>query len=359
MKNLTFLFQLMTEKKAGIISAADEALLDAYMEEIPEAREMWELIESGQQLRQPAHWRNTYSIADSQAGPPLIKWGIAASMFLAVFCVSWYYLFQGGVHLAAEPAPIAAFPGATLTLADGSVHQLPGSPGTVDIGGQQLPLQAGVLSLQTAIHLPSGQNTLAVPQDSHYKITLADGSEIWLNASTTLQFPFEFRQSTRETLLTGEAYFRIAANPNKPFILKLPNSTVQVLGTSFHVNTYDPHHIRISLTEGSIRITAGTRQVVLRPGQQAVYNDSTHTLDVQHFDEQQADAWRKKQFYFTSVTLAGLKSITMRRYGQHGVIDPSGAIHKPFIVSPDGEPLSAGILLPGPHPASDSMQLYQ
>lgn len=360
MKNLTTVFQLITEKKAGIISAADEALLDAYLEEMPEAREMLKTIETGKQLNDHvAPWRNTYSITDAPARLPLVRWSMAVSIFLAVFFAYWYFYHQYGVNVAVNTE--AAPPAATLALADGTVHQLPATPATLSIHQHPLAVQAGSLSLQTAVDLPSGLNTLTVPDRSHYKITLADGTEIWLNAGTKLKFPFSFTRSVRETFLNGEAYLRIAANANQPFVLQLPNSTIQVLGTSFHVNTQDPHHIRVSLTEGSLRMTAGNRQIVLQPGQQAIYNDSARAFDVQRFTEQEADTWRKKQFYFSSVTLAGLKSIALRHYGAHGVIDTScRANHKIFILSPGGEPLPAGILLPGQaHPAEDSMKLLQ
>ncbi|WP_343746498.1 FecR domain-containing protein [Chitinophaga sp.] len=350
----------MTEKKAGIISAADEALLDTYLEEVPEAREMWNTIESGKQLQEHAPWRNTYSITDGPVRPPLFRWGIAVSIFLAVFAAYWYAYSRYGVTVAANTESLPASPVASLALADGTVHQLPATPAVLTIDQQPLAVQAGMLSLQSAVNLPSGINTLAVPEASHYKVTLADGTEVWLNAGTELKFPFSFTRAVRETFLKGEAYFRIAANPNQPFVLQLPNSTVQVLGTSFHVNTKDPRHIRISLTEGSLRMIAGRRQIVLQPGQQAIYNDSARTFDVQRFTEQEADAWRKKQFYFSSVTLAGLKTIASRHYGPHGVIDTSPAIHKIFIASPGGEPFPAGILLPAPaHPAEDSMKLLQ
>lgn len=350
----------MTEKKAGIISAADEALLDSYLEEVPEAREMWETIESGKQLQAHAPWRSVYSIIDASAVPPLFKWGIAVAIFVCVFVVYWYSYSQYGVTVAANTESIPAPTVASLALADGTVHRLTAAPATLSIQQQSLAVQAGSLSLQSAVDLPSGVNILTVPDASHYKITLADGTEIWLNAGSELKFPFSFTQPVRETFLNGEAYFRIAANANQPFVLQLPHSTVQVLGTSFHVNTKDPQHIRVSLTEGSLRMTSGSRQIVLRPGQQAIYNDSARAFDVQRFTEQEADAWRRKQFYFSSVTLAGLKTVASRHYGPHGVIDTSRAIHKLFIASPGGEPLPAGILLPAPvYPAEDSMKPLQ
>lgn len=360
MKNLASIFQLMTEKKAGIISAADEALLDAYLEEVPEAREMWNTIESGRQLQEKARWRNTYSITEAPAYPPLFKWGAAIGIFLAVFSAYWYFYRYYGVSATADVTPPLPATMANLALADGTVHPLTNAPATLSVHQQPLPSQAGSLSLLSAVGLPSGVNTLTVPNGSHYKITLADGTEIWLNAGTQLKFPFSFTGPLRETSLSGEAYFRIAANARQPFVLQLPNSTVQVLGTSFHVNTHTPHSIRISLTEGSLRMTAGSRQILLRPGQQLIYNDSAHTFDIRRFTEQEADAWRKKQFYFSSVTLAGLKTLASRHYGLHGVIDSSPAIHKLFIASPGGEPLPAGILLPvTAPPGDDSMQQLQ
>jgi hypothetical protein len=260
-----------------------------------------------------------------------------------------------GVPATADVTPPPPAPVASLTLADGTVHSLLNTPSTLSVHQQPLPVQAGSLSLQYAVNLPSGTNTLKVPARSHYKITLADGSEIWLNAGSELKFPFSFTQAARETYLDGEAYFRIAANAYRPFVLQLPNGTIQVLGTSFHVNTQKPHQIRISLTEGALRMTAGGRQIVLKPGQQVIYNDSARTFDVQRFSEPEADAWRKKLFYFSSVTLAGLKTVALRRYGHHGVIDTSRGIHELFTAGRSEGPFAASILLPAAaHAAEDS-----
>ena len=70
-------------------------------------------------------------------------------------------------------------------------------------------------------------------------IELADGSKIWLNADSKVQYPALFNGSTREVYLNGEAFFDIAKNPSKPFIIHLSNGTVRVLGTSFNIKAYD------------------------------------------------------------------------------------------------------------------------
>ncbi|WP_249219865.1 FecR family protein [Chitinophaga sp. HK235] len=358
MKNLVNIYQLMTEKKAGIISASDEALLEAYMEEVPQVREMWEVIESGKQLTGNMPWRNTYSIVDPQEKKKSLQWGIAIGLILSLATAGWYLIHKSDSNIVFMH-PINVSPAIALELADGSIRSLTDNTTAIYIGEQKLSLQPGTLSLESANNLPSGVNTLCIPNGNHYKVVLSDGSEIWVNSASQIQFPFAFNDGTREISLYGEAYFKIAANARQPFLLHLPNSTIQVLGTSFNVNAYDRNNICVSLTDGALRMMAGRQNVLLKPGQQAIYSENTRSFKVQPCEANEAAAWHRKQYYFSSVTLAGLKTVAFRRYGRHGVIDTFPAAQRVFTESNGGDKLPAGMLLPAPLHQDDSARLLQ
>lgn len=111
--------------------------------------------------------------------------------------------------------------------------------------------------------------TLATPRGGQYQAVLPDGSKVWLNAASSVQFPAVFTGNKRTVTVTGEVYIEVAKDKQKPFIVDVNgHQSVQVLGTSFNINSYaDEGSIKTTLIEGSIRIN---QQAILKPGQQAI-----------------------------------------------------------------------------------------
>ena len=110
------------------------------------------------------------------------------------------------------------------------------------IAGSILFLKAGNKkeeSIQKKTALIEKQNSKGVKST----LALSDGSKIWLNADSKIQYPKEFTGNTREVYLSGEAFFEVAKNPLKPFIIHLANGTVRVLGTSFNIRAYENEKI--------------------------------------------------------------------------------------------------------------------
>jgi ferric-dicitrate binding protein FerR (iron transport regulator) len=102
-------------------------------------------------------------------------------------------------------------------------------------------------------------------------VTLADGTKVWLNALSKLQYPNAFVGKDRTVDLTGEAYFEIAKDKSRPFMVRVNGVQVQVLGTSFNVNAYkDETGIKTTLLEGGVRLVKGDVTALLKPGQQGV-----------------------------------------------------------------------------------------
>lgn len=114
-------------------------------------------------------------------------------------------------------------------------------------------------------------NTLYVPAGQRAQITLQDGTTVWLNAKSTLRYPSRFAGRERQVTLTGEAYFDVAKNPRKPFLVSTQNIRLKVLGTQFNVRDYpNVDRSKISLLEGSVEIDRGNKEtLVLRPGNEA------------------------------------------------------------------------------------------
>ena len=144
-------------------------------------------------------------------------------------------------------------------------------------------------------------NTLIIPEKSEYKLSLSDGTKVWLNPETSLKYPVAFTNKSRTVELNGEAYFQVAHNPNKPFKVKISeNLEVEVLGTSFNISANkSDSNIETTLIEGSVKINSGSnKSVVLKPGEQARINKATNQLTIQEVNTEFYTSWKKGYVLF-------------------------------------------------------------
>jgi len=152
---------------------------------------------------------------------------------------------------------------------------------------------------------------------------------IWLNSATKLEFPLAFPGDTREITISGEAYLKVAKNAAKPFIVHLPHSTVQVLGTEFNVNTYDSGLVKVALVEGSVNMQAPTGTSKLAPGKQAVYRFG-QPISQETFDARTVLSWQKGLFYFNDASLQEISKVLPRWYGIQVTIDDPSILSRTF-----------------------------
>lgn len=136
---------------------------------------------------------------------------------------------------------------------------------------------------------------ITVPYGKTYKVLLADGSQVYLNAGSTLEFPNVFTGATREVRLTGEGFFDVAKNPQKPFQVHTGPLTVAVLGTRFNVAAYaESGFIETALEEGSVALHQNKDPksgMVLIPGELASFNRNTQQLTKEPGNIKQEIAW--------------------------------------------------------------------
>ncbi len=151
-------------------------------------------------------------------------------------------------------------------------------------------------------------NTMSTPAGGIYQLILPDGSKVWLNSTSSIRYPTEFADKVRLVEITGEAYFEIAKNADKPFIVKVNNlAEVKVTGTHFNVNAYDDEAvIKTTLLEGSVNISQGDNSSALVPGQQAQINKKGLIKRIDAADLEEAVAWKNGNFLFNS---AGLSTV--------------------------------------------------
>ncbi|MFT4022704.1 MAG: FecR domain-containing protein [Flavihumibacter sp.] len=159
-------------------------------------------------------------------------------------------------------------------------------------------------------------NTLLVPKGSQYELLLPDGTRVWLNAASSLQFPSQFGAAERRVVLNGEAYFEVKKDRSKPFFVMINDgSALKVLGTHFNISSYkEDAVVKTSLLEGAVSISKAGNQVILAPGQQAVTRELGPIRLNPSFNEEEVMAWREGKFQFTNAGIATVMNQVSRWY---------------------------------------------
>jgi hypothetical protein len=229
----------------------------------------------------------------------------AASLLLILSCGFYFYKeFINDRRSASQVAGIDIPPGtsrATLTASNGKVYQLNGEKEEIVTDKESIHYKDGdVLSASDSIQ----RVTLSTPRGGQYRVTLSDGTKVWLNAASSLSYPTFFTGKERKVKLNGEGYFEVAQNASQPFIVQTADQEVRVLGTSFNVNCYsDEHRTVTTLVTGSVQLDSKNDAGPLRlyPGEQAILAKAG--FDVSAVDVSLYTAWKDGDFRFKATPL--------------------------------------------------------
>lgn len=160
-------------------------------------------------------------------------------------------------------------------------------------------------------------NTIRTPPGGEYSVTLADGTEIWLNAMSELKYPVHFKDHERRVELKGEAYFRVRQDTSRPFYVTMADYEIKVLGTSFNVKAYEDENCwQTTLCSGKVNLTdlKNRQNVILSPGNQAICDRNTGRLIVEKVDVDLFTAWTKGEFRFDNTPMEEIFTILQRWY---------------------------------------------
>ena len=140
-------------------------------------------------------------------------------------------------------------------------------------------------------------NTFSTPRGGQYQIVLSDGTKVWLNSASSLKYPVVFNGKERRVELTGEAYFEVAKNKERPFKVVANKQTVEVLGTHFNISAYsDENIIKTTLLEGSVKVSGGGKKKLIAPGEQAQFKDGD--IQISEVNVNEVTAWKRGVFQF-------------------------------------------------------------
>ena len=158
-------------------------------------------------------------------------------------------------------------------------------------------------------------NCLVTPKSKVFNLVLADGTRVWLNASSAIKYPVSFTSDTRKVYLTGEAYFEVTHDSSKPFIVSTDKMEVEVLGTSFNVMAYPTEKtVETTLVKGRVHVKTDNSNLILQPGMQAQLDKSTSILEQKQIDTELITSWKYGKYIFHYENLENVTNKLSRWY---------------------------------------------
>ncbi len=247
-------------------------------------------------------------------------WIQRAALFLlplTVGAIAWWTASREDYQLEKSATPSIS-PGraqAELILPQGE-HIMLGEE--TAIIGSGIENKDHTLNYQVSAPYPKEQqeslHILRIPRGGEYTLVLADSTVVFLNAESKLQYPARFEGKERKVYLSGEAYFDVKANPEKPFIVTAGGMDVRVYGTEFNVTAYEGESVRTVLVEGKVGVktTEGSEEVQLHPGQMA--EREGNGIVVQEVDTYTYTAWKDGKFVFEEENIERIMERLARWY---------------------------------------------
>lgn len=252
----------------------------------------------------------------------VIYFKYVAVVVVLLVCGMIYWLNQSVVE---ERRPVFAYQitagttGARLTMADGKVVNIEKdktflmkeTDGTVIMTDS-----AGINYVMRGVGEEKEiRNSIQTLTGMEYTLTLSDGTKVYLNAKSKINFPASFKGKQRMVELSGEAYFEVAKDAEHPFVVKIQDLSVKVLGTSFNIRAYeDEKEIMTTLVEGRVQVFDGQEFEDIDPGEQVVYTKETKKMAVKQVDVSFYSAWKEGKFVFRNERLEDIMMVLSRWY---------------------------------------------
>ena len=321
------LVALITRQWSGALTPAEAQELEKWAEEAPQNRRLlnkmsneeallekelrlWKEIDPAQGF---ANWVSQRQTRRRARIFRLTGWSAAACLLATVAVMGLRRSSQSNSPAPVIPAVASTVPPgrntATLTLANGK-RILLDSAGTGELERQGnaklVKVDNGTIAYSVTGAKEEGAvtyNTLATPRAAQFKLQLPDGTQVWLNNASSIRYPSSFSGSTRTVELTGQAYFDVAKDANRPFLVKAGTLSVDVLGTRFDLSAYsDEPEVLTTLVQGKIKVERNGQRSVLEPGQQ-VAATGDGGWKVKSVNTEAVTAWRDGLFNFDNADL--------------------------------------------------------
>ena len=330
MMNLSDHYQyLFLGKVTGTLDPAEVSELDRLLDNDAEMQAAYEAFtsqlpakyvsDSFDHLNRPGYWKDIARSYEKRRTAPLWRRLSSAAAVIILIVGGGYLLWPSWRQEIAVQVPGKKANTVQLKLAGGRSIDLSHTKGRINEGGTEAVNKDKVLSYASKDPTDVSVNEVSVPIGMDYQVALSDGTKIWMNSATHLYFPTNFHADAREISIDGEAYLEVAQDAKRPFTVRLPNSSVQVLGTALNVNTYHSDVTNVALVSGAIQFSGGQTNLILKPGEQVVY--SGEGISKQTFDPKFVLSWKKGLYYFEAADLNDISVVIQRWFGVNTMID--------------------------------------
>lgn len=312
--------QLIVKYNADKCTEAEKALLENWFEIYNEHEldiSRIEIKQIGEQIKkQLPHSDNNKN--------PIKLWSVitaVASVSLIGISILMFYPNHETVSTHNKSAHDIAPGGnkAILTLANGKTINLSADKTGVIIDNNNIRYSDSTAIVNGNDSNVSGLATISTPKGGEYQITLPDGTKVWLNAATTLQFSANLKRERGERkvrLESGEAYFEVYKDKKRPFVVATGQQEVSVLGTHFNINAYEPGSTKTTLLEGSVRVQSTNNlklnSKILVPGEQSI--TKAGSIKISKVNTAIELAWKKGKIQFVREDLKTVINMVSRWY---------------------------------------------
>ncbi|WP_316818883.1 FecR family protein [Pedobacter nyackensis] len=247
----------------------------------------------------------------------------AASIILAISFGIFFYKSDIGTSSPSNSVVVTDISAvgnkAILTLADGRSINLKEDQNGIVVGTEKVTYTDGTDIVGAEKSGDKSAHTLlalSTPKGAQYQITLSDGTKIWLNSHSRIRYPLAFEKTRRSIeVLDGEVYLEVVHKPEAPFHVFAKGQEIEVLGTSFNVNTYSAVKTITTLIKGSVKVKnmQGDKHLILTPGEESVMEKDN--LFKQPADLNVVTAWKENYFYFKNEPLENVMMQISQWYG--------------------------------------------
>lgn len=320
----------------GTLTEAEHDELDAWVVASEENTRLFEDLTDENNVEAAMYWHQNLNkekarrkikeeLGLRKARPFFYRFGpyaIAACLVIAVgiyLVKSWNARQQSAApSTPQQPGNIQSIQDrAVLTLASGRtiILDTTGSGLPASENGATIRHGSGAQIIYQSAAPSELHHTLSIPRGGQYQVVLSDGTRIWLNAASSLRFPAGFNGSERQVELSGEGYFEVTSDQQKPFVVSLPSTggaRIKATGTRFNIRAYsDGSATSATLLEGAVEVRQSNDTHLLKPGQQALFGSNISIVDA---DPEKEIAWRKKIFYFDNDPIETIAAEISRWY---------------------------------------------
>lgn len=337
MEKIIYISRIISASISRELTPEEEKNLQKWLDEDPKHLEIYNKLRKEESLKEKVDFYSDVNVVDAYSSLSkklekrrrhrllfsVMKYASIFVLPLAVIAVLYNY-FPKKTEMVSEQVSVikAGAQKAHLILADG--NRLDISETVVDTTIKEKG--ADIFSSNNKIKYQASKtrtniieyNTLVVPRGGEYILELADGTTIWMNSESKLKYPVKFIGDKRKVYLEGEAYFKVAHNKEKPFVIDVNGSEVNVLGTSFNLRSYkNESNILATLVEGKISLSTTIDKkytsLILNPGEQGKVNSngeiSKGKVDVRFFT-----SWKDGRIVFKNQTLGDIMNSIYRWY---------------------------------------------